>query len=659
MKKLIFLTVFTILASQSFAQNLEAFVPISSEFVLSVDSKKITEKIGKEKIFQSDLFNTITRDLILNKNPEVKINEIGINLDRGMAIFYNITESMEYMGVLYGIENESTFEKYVQENSVKGTIEAFEDFKILFFENNKELIAWNNEHAIYLKIEYLSDELNPLSSKSDSYWYRQYPELNPDQSIELTYGNVYEEGTCEEGDCDGGEIYEVAVEEYESVEVIPAEQEYGSEKVKPFTQQELDEMQAKLDKIKAEYEEKRSQRKVTLKAAYQQELSTYFKANSKESILSNKYYTQGKNSEADLYLWLNKTNMGFDYGLNNFYYPRRRYYRNLMTSLNYLVGEQLYANLFFKQDRITILAALKYNDKTSNLYNEIYDTKFSKKLLNQINAQQVLWISSISLNSERLWHHYPSIYASFIENEIRGDANFSEEIEVIVDFFEILMDEKALGDIATGDMIFVIKDFIETEVNYYSYEYNDDYSERTKVEKTRTDILPQFVGLFATNNQAFLEKILNLGVKHELLIRTNGYYQSNMNNREFPMEMGFAIKNGIAMISSDLFEIKAFSEGKLKGSLSKDLKSKIMKNQGYNRVDIREMMNKIPYQGFDGKNLATFECIQKNARTIELFSNFNNELFETTIDIAIPSNQKNGADYLWNFLHELDAIEKR
>ena len=152
MTKSIFLTMSLIISSSFFAQNLDAFIPNTSQFVLTVDCKKITEKIGKEKIFESDLFNTMTRELILNKNPAVKIGEIGINLDRGMAVFYNIAESMEYLGVLYGIENTSTFEAYVQENTVNGTIETFGDFKILFFTDNDELIAWNKDHAVYLKI---------------------------------------------------------------------------------------------------------------------------------------------------------------------------------------------------------------------------------------------------------------------------------------------------------------------------------------------------------------------------------------------------------------------------------------------------------------------------------------------------------------------------
>ena len=622
MTKSIFLTMSLIISSSFFAQNLDAFIPNTSQFVLTVDCKKITEKIGKEKIFESDLFNTMTRELILNKNPAVKIGEIGINLDRGMAVFYNIAESMEYLGVLYGIENTSTFEAYVQENTVNGTIETFGDFKILFFTDNDELIAWNNDHAVYLKIEYLAENLKPLSSKSDAYWYRQYPELNPNPTADTYQSGEYDllfviEEAIEfyeqnhEGQCDSGtEELSFSGEEEFYDEIAPEQEDNNAVKDEPFSQEELARMRAELDVIKSDYEKQRLVRKEELKRAYQLELSRYFKITQEQSILSVKNYVQGKALDADLYCWLKRSAIDFDYGVNDFYYSRRRgYFRDIMFGLNYFIGDEIYANLFLKNDGITVLTDFQYNSKSTAIYEEIYDSKFSKNLLKHVNAEQVLWISSASMNSEKFWHHYPGIYASLFENRFNSYGDYAEEIEVLIDFFELMIDEKALGELATGDAIFLIKDIVAVYVKYNSYEYNEDYSERTNVEKTRTEMLPRFVGLFSTMNEDFFEKILNLGVKHKLLIRTKNYYQSNPDNYDFPIEMGFAIKDGIAMISSDIFEIKSFAEGKLKGNLPKDIKSKILANQSYNRFDIKEMMTGFPYQGYDGKELATYEYI--------------------------------------------------
>lgn len=647
MTKFTFLTLSLIISSPFFAQNLDAFIPNTSQFVLAIDCKKITEKIGKEKIFESDLFNTVTRELILNKNPAVKIGEIGINLDRGMAVFFNITESMEYLGVLYGIENTSTFEAYVRENAVNGTIEEFEDFKILFFANNDELIAWNKDHAVYLKIEYLAENLKPLSSKSDAYWYRQYPELNPNPTTDTYHRGEYG--------------IEEAIELYEqNDETPPVHEDTNAVKDEPFSQEVLARMQVELEIIKADYEKQRLFRNHELKEAYQSELARYFNTTHEQSILSLKNYAVGKDLDADLYCWMQRAAFDFGYGVNDFYYSRRRgYFRDIMLGLNYFIGDEIYANLFLKKDGITVLTDFKYNSKSTAIYEEIYDSKFSRNLLKHVNTEQVLWIASASVNSEKFWQHYPGIYAGLFGNRFDGYGEYTEEIEVLVDFFELILDEKALDELATGDAIFLVKDIVAVNVKYNSYEYNEDYSERTKVEKTRTEMLPRFVGLFTTKNEAFFEKILNLGVKHKLLIRTKNYYQSNPENYDFPIEMGFALKNGIAMISSDVFEVKSFTEGKLKSYLPKAIKSKILSNQSYNRFDVKEMMTGFPYQGYDGKELATYEYIRDNTRTIEFISNFKNNLLETRIDIAIPDNQKNGADYLWNFFHGLDVINKR
>jgi len=662
MKKLALITLNFLFISQVFAQNLEELVPLSSNFVLSVDTKKICEKIGKEKIYQSVPFNTFIRELILNKNPEVQLKNVGIQLDRGMEIFYNITPSMHYLGILYGIEDESIFESYINENKRDGQLEKIGNFKLLYLASNDEIIAWNKDHAIYVKVEYLSSDLKPLSSKSDSYWYRQYPELDPKASTNSnSYDfDYYQQGdySCDEGACDEGDYSEIEMA-YEVVEEITEEPvQETPESIEPFTAEELEEMHVKLEKIKAEYEEKRIERNAVLKAAYQNEISTYFSVMD-VNILSNSAFTKGKKAESDVYLWLSKDAMSFEYGWNDFYYPRKRFYRDLMSGLNAFVGQELSANLFLKADKITLETALKYNEEVTQLYDEIYSSKFSKKLLKQVRADQILWISSLSLNSERLWHHYPSIYANIIESQLRKEGDFSEEIAVVVDFFEIMMDEKALGDLVTGDMLFVLKSFNETEVKYTTYEYNEDYSERTEIEGTRIEKLPQFVGLFSTNNGEYIERIMNLAVKHELFMRTNGYYESNTKSLDFPMHLGFAVKNGIAMMSTDLYEIKAFSEGKLSGSMPKDLQSKILKNQGYNMINIQEIMKAFPYDGYEGKTLASYEYIRNNLRTVEVFANFTNGAFESSIDITLPENQKNSADFVWNFVHDLVEIDKQ
>lgn len=639
MKKIYFVLIAITFGVQGLTQNLLERVPASAEMVFSIDGKKLTDKIGETKIKKSEAFLKFTQELIFRGNNESRVDDIGIDIESGLVFFFAADTAVEYMAYLYGIEEPKLFEKYIKENDVNGTIENHDQYKVFIYENNYELIAWNDTYAIYIMIDYLHEDLQPLDGDYyDIYsWIYEY-----DGSSEATEYGVTEAidetetpaelTTCDDGSGEVEVEAEYSIEDEAILDSLKHERDLARQKM-------IDERREKLHKF------------------YGTLLNPYFSKNPAENILSNKNYIKGKNPNADLHFYVTQRDVNLSYfGFYDYYYSGRRYYRNFMRSMDNYFGESMSINGLFEDEKITLLADIQYDPVISGYFEEMYTTKISEKLMQYVNSDNFLAISSFSLSAEKMWKNYPKIYAKFYEKMFSRREDYSEEIAVMLDFIEIFIDEKALADIATGDMLFILKDLSEVEVTYQTYEYNEDYTIREEVEKTRKEMYPQFIALFTTNNKIFLEKLLNLAVKQEMLYHENQCYYTLENEGKMPFQIGFTIQNGVAIISTDMDEIKSFSEGKTYHTAPKDLYAKMAENQNYMAVNIQEILNNIPESEMNKKELEMLEYSRKNTRKMESFSKFKDGIFHINVDIEIPSKSKNSADYLWNFMDEMYAI---
>ena len=600
-------------------QELLKHVPATAECVISLNGKALTSKIGKRKIEKSDAFLSITENFLFKGRGEGQLSDVGVDLKNDFVFFFDADTSMEYMGYLYGIDKKRTFEKYIQENTGAGEKKALDDFSILFYEDNYHFLAWNSDYALFVSVDYLQEGLRPTDDYSTIEWF---PEEVP---VEETEDAIESEG----------EVTEMTPEEMEAVEARR--------------------------KAEAEAEEKRiAERLEKLRTAYIDQVSPIFKGDRKDHILTNSSYTSGRNENSDAYLWITQPRNVHDfryYGYYN-YYNGRRHYRRFMHGFSQIFGSKITINAFMGED-IRFVSDLSFDAEIAQYFKEIYSGQISKKLLNYINTDEALAVSSFSVVAEKIWQHYPRIYARFYEKMYnRDDEDFSEEMDVLLDFVAIFMDEKALGEIATGDAIFVLKELAEVDVKYTTYEYNEDYSERKEVEKTRTEIFPEFLGMFTTKNKAFLEKLLKLAVKNEVMYRDNQYYYTDGENRDLPFEIGFTIQNGIAFIGSDLAEIKSISDGSFENKAGKSLEKAITSNQGFMHMNLASLLKSIPNEGLGDKDRKAMDYARENTRSIQSLTNLTGESIQSVMTAKIPKSAKNGAEYLWDFMEEMHRIDQ-
>ena len=205
-----------------------------------------------------------------------------------------------------------------------------------------------------------------------------------------------------------------------------------------------------------------------------------------------------------------------------------------------------------------------------------------------------------------------------------------EEFQVMVDMISIFLDEKAIGELATGNAFFVLKDMVKKEVTYNSYEYDENYKS-TLVEKTTTELLPEFLFMFSTSNEEMLTKIMGLGIKNEILIENNKYYTINSKKGDLPFDIFFVIKDGIVFISTDEIEIKTIVQGgKFENNLASRHQKLVSSNSQVIYINNQKITEYIPADFFSRRSQDEYA----------MYKEFGCE------EIVVSSKNKNGNNYL-------------
>lgn len=621
------------------AQKYEELVPNNAEFVAYVNGQMITDKIGEKKIQKSEAFASFLNQSIFRGKEGRKLNEIGIHLSTDFVSFFCGDTLMEYLGSIYGIKDAKLFEKYVREYATNDTIIRYDGFNVLYYSDNYSLLAWNDDYAMFVSTDYLHEDIRPISRYDwdhELYYYEG-------DDIELAIPDA--EYSCDEGSCEEGEIMIEEIEEY------------------PTRVSEIDSATLAAEKQAAEeaFQKESAERIILLRSYYHKEIANYFGGKNRNNILSNPNYTNEKKANADFYVWLDKKehNSRFDQLYNYYRLGGRRYFRKMLLGASSYFGNRVAINGMFNETSIDLTANIDYLEEIAKYFNEIYRTKLSPKLMNYISKSDAIAVSSFTVDAEKVWKYYPRIYAEFYATYFNRDDRYREEIEVLLDFIDIFMDESELSKIFTGDGVILFEDIAETEVKYLTYEYSEDYSERKQVEKTRKEVRPQFLGLFTTANQEFLEKLLRLAVKQEMMYKGEQYYYTSGKDRDLPFQIGFTIQDGVLAIGTDITKIEAIGQGKKYNAIPENLQNDMRNNQGYVMLDIQKLLERIPDNEIKERDLELLEYARKNTRKLESFTNLKDNQLQSSLHLEIPKKAKNGAVYLWDFMDEMYTIENK
>ena len=379
-----------------------------------------------------------------------------------------------------------------------------------------------------------------------------------------------------------------------------------------------------------------------------------FNSNPTKSIVQNKSYLAGKGKSAAYYFWIKNYGALMGQYMREFSSIFYQHSLGIEPTKNMYGIDAVWGNLYFDNAAIRVTTNMEVNKGWLKAYKKMYKSKIGSEFLNHFDQNNALAYMSISTSTQGMLEEYPSIISKVYGGML---PKYQEETSLASDLFAILLDEEAIGNVLTGNMLFILNGVSDKTVEYTTYEYDDDYN-RTEVTKTKTEPMPDFTIMIGSENKALLNKFVRLAAKYELVNHKVNYYKIKEHN-DIPFGLFFVIKNGVVFLTNSEKQISDIANNKTVANAGKH-KSLIRKNISVLYVNGKSIMNNIPESllGY-GTEKEMFDYAKDNLSEISLTtSRLKRSKMQVELKMDTPSGKGNSLKFLMHFIEDLIDIEK-
>lgn len=344
----------------------------------------------------------------------------------------------------------------------------------------------------------------------------------------------------------------------------------------------------RLDKLKEEGEFGYNFRKRIGKDWTKKYVLDLFNKNVIMSIATNKKFQKSKKKNASATLWIRNYGMlmtDLFKSFGGYLYPM---YAEGGDQNIYGV-EEVTANLFFDKSDARILLDMSVSSDMKKSFKKIYNKKMSSNLVNSFDHDKALAFWSISIDTEETLKEYPELLHKMYGGIL---PKFQEEMELVGDLFSLVIDEKAVGRLVTGDALLVLNDFSKQEVEYTTYEYDKDYK-RKEVTKTKEEFIPDFTLMIGSEEEDLLNKFFKLGEKHKAVEIENNVVKFKTKKSDIPFDLYSVVKNDVLYLTTSKTNALSIASGNNNFNTKKHSKL-VRDNSTVLFVDVNAVLNKIP-----------------------------------------------------------------
>nr|BFF39646.1 hypothetical protein BACY1_14510 [Tenacibaculum mesophilum] len=344
----------------------------------------------------------------------------------------------------------------------------------------------------------------------------------------------------------------------------------------------------RLDKLKEEGEFGYNFRKRIGKDWTKKYVLDLFNKNVIMSIATNKKFQKSKKKNASATLWIRNYGMlmtDLFKSFGGYLYPMYAEGGNQ----NIYGVEEVTANLFFDKSDARILLDMSVSSDMKKSFKKIYNKKMSSNLVNSFDHDKALAFWSISIDTEETLKEYPELLHKMYGGIL---PKFQEEMELVGDLFSLVIDEKAVGRLVTGDALLVLNDFSKQEVEYTTYEYDKDYK-RKEVTKTKEEFIPDFTLMIGSEEEDLLNKFFKLGEKHKAVEIENNVVKFKTKKSDIPFDLYSVVKNDVLYLTTSKTNALSIASGNNNFNTKKHSKL-VRDNSTVLFVDVNAVLNKIP-----------------------------------------------------------------
>jgi hypothetical protein len=600
------------------------------------------------------------------------IEDFGINLEKNMYYFNQLSDSITYNCFLIPIKDAKKFESLIDNKEKKFTQQG--DIRTMVLPDSTSIIKWNN-NMLYFVTGSIKGSFFADSVKSARYGIKDI-RFQSDDTIVADSAAVAVDSTYVTTDEPMVEAVEAPVVEKVKVQKKSTAKKNTKKTVgtKKTGKKKTTKKSKKVVKIDSDFEETREAREFALDTAsamtpvhgivdeqydtYQQErleqdakkkrlAFTWMTAQadqifngSYESIETNKSYTASLDNKAIAELWVSSLQ-----DVYNSIAPEFGTYGKAGLMKGY---GALNAKLFMDDKSFRISTGLELAQEQADAYKKIMNRKLNKNFLKYVNSEKALGFMSYSIDTKAYLEEFPKLlkqtYGSFL------GAKMDEEIDLGAELFSLLLDEEAVSNVIKGDALFVINGLNTKDVTYTTYEYDDDYKQK-EIVKTKKETLPDFLFMFSSEDHRLINKLIKYGVNKNYVSVENNIYK--ILEKKSPIDIYFMIKDGIVFFGNSLTEMQGISNNQYNSNkLSKLHKQLLSKNNFSFLFNAKNLVGKVPDSEIGGEETAKkFNSTLEKMGNVYMKSNpIKGRLVSADISAEIPNGHENALKYLFSLI---------
>ncbi len=242
----------------------------------------------------------------------------------------------------------------------------------------------------------------------------------------------------------------------------------------------------------------------------------------------------------------------------------------------------IFAKLEFKQDVAEISMDTKYGNKMGEVLKNMNKKKISKKFLKYLN-NDLMGYYAMGMDVEGVGEGIKNM----LKKTLPDVPEYGDAAVKGVEILEIFLDEKAIYNIFTGDAVVAVNGIKEFEVEYKTYDYDDDFN-RTEIVDTLLKKLPEVVFMAEVGNKEDVQKFIDLLVYLKAFKKEGNIYSLDVKRNDIPVCM--RIHDNILFISNNKEFIKNPMELSRDKQLDKEHKKGFKKNTVAGFVNMAEIM---------------------------------------------------------------------
>lgn len=211
-----------------------------------------------------------------------------------------------------------------------------------------------------------------------------------------------------------------------------------------------------------------------------------------------------------------------------------------------------YGSLTFNNNDITVNTLQHMGGKYVNQVRAMNKKKFNKSMYKYIDGENLLGIAGFAMKPEPAYEMYKDMYINIL-----GSIREEEEwLGTLADIGFTFFDEAELFDLIQGDFVFAVTDIKEFDMEYTSYDYDEDYNRIEKIE-TKKETLPEFVSIATVGNKELRDKVIKIMKQTDVIIEKGHYYElqepkSRYSDRAAkPLNVFYMLKDDLLIVTND------------------------------------------------------------------------------------------------------------